>query len=158
MSQFQFRLRQVKKLRERARVQAADSLQQALIAAQQLQMQLDSLHQELDEQTAIQNRSSQGTIRTQTVLESQRYQLQLLGHLHSLKEKLDLIHHECQRRRTVLLGCEKEVRVLEKLEQQQLELWKQEQMRNQQRQLDDWASYRHWETVSNGSNDQEGVK
>jgi flagellar protein FliJ len=156
MGQFQFSLRQIKKLKEANRNQAADSLQQAMLATQQLEMQIDSLHSDLNEQASIQNRSSLGIIRTQRVLESQRYQLQLLGHLQSLREKLALIQNECQRRRVILLEREKEVRVLQKLEEKQLQQWQHEQMKVHQRQLDDWASYRHWESASTSLNSQEG--
>lgn len=146
---FKFRLQSVLTLRERVRDEAADSLRQAHLAAQKLRDQVDQLQGEVATQSALQAQASTGVINTQKILESQRYQLHLLGQINSIRNNIALIEQECERRKSILVKREQEVKALEKLQQAQLEQWQHNQLVAQQSRLDEWASFRFWKDASN---------
>lgn len=147
MSQFQFRLQSVLRLRERLRDEAADSLRQARLAIQKLNDQIDTLQSEVTDQQRLQSGSSTGVINTQRVLESQRYQLHLAGEILSARENIALIEQECQRRQQLLVKREQDVRALEKLRESQMTQWQHMQIVAQQSRLDEWASFRFWKNA-----------
>jgi flagellar export protein FliJ len=67
------------------------------------------------------------------MLESQRDQIQA---------HLELLQQEEERRRYTLLEAEKELRVLEKLEEKQYKQWEMDQLAADQKQIDEWAALR----------------
>ncbi len=153
MSSFQFSLKSVERLRERNRDNAAESLRQAIEAKNRLAEQVSQFLADMSEQTRLQAQASDsgGAIQTQRILESQRYQLHLLAQVKMLEEKIDLIEQECQRRKSILVQREQEVRALEKLRLSQLAQWEHIQSIRQQHRLDEWAGYRYWKTSQFGS-------
>ena len=151
MSQFQFRLQSVLRLRERLRDEAADSLRQARLAIQKLNDQIAVLQAEVVGQQQLQSGSSTGVINTQRVLESQRYQLHLTGEILSARENIALIEQECERRKQLLVKREQDVRALEKLRENQIQQWQHGQLIAQQSRLDEWASFRFWKNSQSDS-------
>lgn len=147
MSNFRFTLASVEKLRMRHRDAAAESLRQAIEAQNQLNEQVSQILSEANEQAQMQIQSSGGTIQTQRILESQRYQLHLLAQVKVLREKIDLIGQECERRKQILVQREQEVRAMEKLRMAQFAQWEHIQTVRQQHRLDEWAGYRFWKNA-----------
>ena len=144
MSSFRFKLQSVQLLRERLRDQAAESLHQAHLALQKLSEQLQQLQQEISDQSVLQSQASVGTIDTQRVIESQRYQLQLMAQSQVIQDNIALIEQECERRQLQLVKREQDVRVLEKLRESQLQQWHHSQALSQQSRLDEWSSFQFW--------------
>lgn len=144
MSRFQFRLQSVLKLRERDRDKAAQAVQQAELAKQKL---VDQIHEIENERSALgQERTtgSIGAIDIQRLLDTERYDSTLIERVLGLQSNVSLIEDEIHRRRAKLVECEKGVRVLEKLAEQQKANWTDDQAKRQQDVLDEWASFRHF--------------
>ena len=150
MSHFKFRLQTVQRLRERLRDQAAESLGQARLAVVRLNEQVQQLQVEMQFQAGLQTQASQGIIQTQTVLDSQRYQLWLASELAACRDKIALIEQEVQRRQQLLIQRERDVQAMEKLRQSQLAQWRQARLAAEQSRLDEWASFRHWNSPGRG--------
>ncbi|MBX3423574.1 MAG: flagellar export protein FliJ [Pirellulaceae bacterium] len=148
MSNFRFTLSSVQKLRQRLRDDAAKSLQQSQRAIDQLNEHVQQLLADVNEQVVLQSQANQGLVHTQKLLESQRYQLHLLNQIEVAREKISLIQQERQRRHQILIQKEQDVRALEKLQHSQWQHWQQAEAARQQYRLDEWASYRHWESAS----------
>jgi flagellar FliJ protein len=147
MSGFQFRLKGVQQIRERLRDKAAEAMKAAAMAIETLQSEIDSRRTEIASQSRNQVDSSVGLINTQRVLDSQRYQLYLLSEIQKLQEKIDLIRQELERRRATLVQREQDVKALEKLKANQLQQWEYQQAVRQQSRLDEWASFRFWQSA-----------
>jgi flagellar export protein FliJ len=148
MNQFRFRLQNIQKLRQRLRDEAADALQQAQLAIDTLNSEVMALTDELSGQAELQAQVSRTIIDTQRVLESQRYQLHLLGNIQSLREKVSLVQQEHERRRQTLIQREQDVRALERLRDAQQRQWQHTQSVRQQHRLDEWAGFRYWNSTS----------
>lgn len=144
MNHFHFRLQTITKLRLRQRDAAAESFRQAVEARNHLHQQTEKLQVEIAQQTSLQSQVTSGTIQTQRVLESQRYQLHLLSQINLIGEKIALIDQECQRRQQTLIQRETEVQALERLKETQYAQWQQLQTSQQQQAIDQWAGFQHW--------------
>jgi flagellar FliJ protein len=144
MSQFKFRLQNVQTLRERLRDEAADSLQQAMLAIQKLTEQMEQIQTEFAHQAQLQSQASSGVIDTQRVLESQRYQTHLLSEIDSVRNNISLIEQECERRKQILIKREQDVRSLDKLRESQLSQHQHAQTIAAQGRLDEWAGFHFW--------------
>lgn len=153
MSQFKFRLQSVQKLRIRLRDEAADSLQQARLAIQKLNEQVEQLQAEFTQQAQLQSQASSGVINTQRVLESQRYQTHLLSEINSVRHNIALIEQECERRKQILIKREQDVRALEKLYEAQLGQYQHAQTIAAQGRLDEWAGFRYWKNAQVNKSD-----
>ncbi len=151
MANFQFRLQSVLKLRERERDQAADAVQQAQLALDKLNKQIDELTQESNLQNLVRHQASLGTVQVQQLLDVQRYQLYIAQKIAGVQSNVTLIEKELEVRRGKLVVCEQAVRVLEKLREKQQAEWSQIALIRQQARLDEWASYRHLAGSSNES-------
>jgi flagellar export protein FliJ len=155
MNQFRFRLQNIQKLRQRLRDEAADSLRQAQLAIDTLNSEVEALNSELSGQVQLQSQASRTIIDTQRVLESQRYQLHLLGNIQSLREKVSLVQQEYERRRQTLIQREQDVRALERLGEAQQLQWQHTQSVRQQHRLDEWAGFRYWNSTDSGKPERE---
>lgn len=144
MAGFQFRLQSVEKVRTRNRDAAAEAVRQAQEAIFHLNDQILQLQAEMKEQSDLQGQSAIGIIQTQRVLESQRYQLHLLGQVRAIEDRLALIQQEYQRRQKILVEREAELKALERMRDAQFEQWQQTQLARAQNRLDEWSGYRYW--------------
>ncbi|MCA9132535.1 MAG: flagellar export protein FliJ [Planctomycetales bacterium] len=144
MTQFQFRLQSVVRLRERERDKAAGALREALAAQQKLQTQVDELLREHAAQQPLQAAVIVGSIDPQRLIESQRYQMHLLQQVHQLRSQIQLIEAECDKRRQNLLKREQELAALEKLRDKQRAAWQAQQLNREQMALDQWAGFQYW--------------
>ncbi len=132
------------RLRERERDVAAESFKQAQYARQKLLLQVDELLEEHASQVPLQSDSIAGQVNPQRLLESQRYQMQLLQEVAQLKSQIQLVEAECEKRRLTLVKHEQNVSSLEKLRSKQQAEWEADRQRLEQLALDQWAGFRYW--------------
>lgn len=145
MSRSHSRLATIIGLRQRQRDAAAASYQDALAAHAKLQSQIDALRQEHAAQLPVQATSSLGTVNTQRLIESHRYQLHLLQQVEAIGSQMRLVAAECEKRRLNLVAKEQAVRALEKLQDKQRAAAVALEIGRQQETLDQFASFRHWQ-------------
>lgn len=146
MAGFQFRLKPLLQMRERARDQAAQNYQQATLAVEQLKQQIVQLESEYEAQRPLQTAADHQTVSPQKVLESQRFQLQIRQQINAMKQKLILVLQESEKRRLALVEAEKEVKSLTKLREKQESEYVASQQAKQQNALDQWAGIKYWKS------------
>lgn len=144
MPHFKFRLQNIIGLRERERDAAAGAYKEALAAKAKLEGHVDELLLEYAEQMPLQSESSVGTINTQRLVESQRYQLHLLQQVSQLREQIAMIEAECEKRRLKLVRQEQSLSSLEKLRDKQRAQWNALEAQSEQMALDQWAGFKYW--------------
>lgn len=144
MSHFKFRLQNIIGLRERDRDAAAGSYKEAQAAKIKLEGQVDELLREHAQQMPLQSGCSIGTINTQRLIESQRYQLHLLQQASQLREQIALIDEECEKRRLKLIQKEQALSSLEKLRDKQRTQWNTREAECGQTALDQWVGFKYW--------------
>jgi flagellar export protein FliJ len=133
------------RLRVRDRDKAAQSLQQAQLAKQKLLDEIAALEHENQQLVAVRGAASLGQVDIQRLLDVQRYQLTLADSIRGIRGNVALIDQEIEKRRAKLVVCEQGVRALEKLEEHQRETWRAEQAGRSQANLDEWASFQHFQ-------------
>jgi flagellar export protein FliJ len=136
------------RLRERDRDKAAQALQQAQLAKQKLLDQIQELEAEGQQLVGLRGQASVGQVDVRQLLDAQRYQMTLLETVRGIEGNIALIETEIDKRRAKLVVCEQGVKVLEKLREQQQEVWVAEQNSRSQSRLDEWASYQHFQKNS----------
>lgn len=140
MSHFQFRLQTLLKIRENERQQRQADLAKALEAEAIVQRELDAAAAEIAGAKAkIRALSAGGELPVDSVLELQRYGLQLRVHSAVLAEKLNQVRAEAERRRALLVEANRQVRILEKLRETQATAFETEQLQREQKVLDEVA-------------------
>ena len=144
MAHYQFRLENIVGLRERERDAAAGAYKEALAAKAKLEGQVDELLQEHAQQMPLQSDCGVGTINTQRLIESQRYQLHLLQQVSQLREQIGLIEAECEKRRWKLVKQEQSLSSLEKLREKQRVQWNTREAEREQIALDQWSGFKYW--------------
>lgn len=120
MRAFQFRLATLLKLREGERRRRQLELAQALEAERLLNEQIASLRREIaatKEEARV--KSLPGAIAVDSLLDLQRYGLQLRANALTLAGQLEQVRAESERRRQVLVEADRQVRTLEKLRDKQ---------------------------------------
>jgi len=140
MAGFRFRLQAVATLRKQVRDRVAEALAEVQESIRIVQEQLTQLEREVEENLRQRHIASTGVIRTDRLLLIQRHQLMLDAQRLQIRQHLQALNEEYDRRRQVLIEAEKEVRVMEKLEQSQHAQWEFEQLAAEQKQIDEWAS------------------
>ncbi len=145
---YKFRLASIQRLRERERDKAAQALQQAQMAKQKLEQQIEDLETESRQLIALRGSASVGQVDVQRVIDAQRYQMNLLEKIHGIRGNIDLIEQEIEKRRAKLVLCEQGVKVLEKLDEKQHGDWVAQQAERTQSRLDEWASFHHYRRAS----------
>ena len=141
MSRFHFRLSTLLRLREAARDQRRAELMEAYRVEEILQKQAESVRREMD---WLQQRSRRaagpGTVNVDQLVEGQRYGLTLKSQLAETARQQEVVAGEIHRRREVLLAADRDVRVLENLRDKQSQQHREEEERQDQRQLDEVAT------------------
>jgi flagellar export protein FliJ len=145
MARFKFRLKTLRRLREIHRDEQRGRLATAFEAERILQQQRDELAAEaahhLESQRAAMR---EGAIDVTRLLTTQRYQLALEAQARVLAEQAAKLAEEVERRRQALVEADREVRVLDKLEERQLATHRAAAALAETKQLDEVASVR-WE-------------
>ena len=143
MAKFRFRLATLLKLREATRDERRAELAQAYQADALLEQQQDRLQRELAG-LVLQSRkvAGPGTLDVDQLLQTQRYELFLRARQSQLADQRGTVAEEIERRRQILVEADREVRVLEKLRQRQLERHREEEGRREMKILDEVAGLR----------------
>ena len=141
MAKFRFRLTALQKLREAHRDEMRSKLAEAYQAERLLQEQIATAQQE--------ERNLQGTQRGQLqqpttdvnqLLNSQRYAAVLRSQVTTLLDQSKMLATEIEKRRQALVESDRQVRVLEKLHERQLDAHRNETLRAEIKVLDEVAS------------------
>lgn len=140
---FQFRLQTLLRIREQTRDERRAQLADALRVDVELERQQNELQQELAE-SRVMAHPTLGAIDVDRVLESQRYEMLLGAKLAALAQQREHVAREIEQRRLALVEADREVRVLEKLRENQLERFKAEEQLIDQRRLDEVATIGHY--------------
>ena len=140
MKRFKFRLATLLRLRQSVRDERRAALAQAYRAEEILRGQHQQLAKQLEETTRhCQEASSPGPVDVDRVLEGRRYELLLRSQEQELGRQQQSVEAEIENRRVALAEANREVRVLEKLRDRQLERHRQEENRQEIKELDDVA-------------------
>ncbi len=145
MARFNFRLKTLRRIREIHRDEQRGRLATAYEAERILQQQRDALTAEAAEHLENQRRAMrEGPIDVNWMLTTQRYQLALEAQSKVLAEQAAKLAEEVERRRVALVEADREVRILDKLEERQRAQHKIGAIRAETKLLDEVASVR-WE-------------
>ncbi len=145
MTQFKFRLQSVIQLRERERDSAAEDYQKALQAVEELNRQIESLENESQSLTPLLEVAGRGRVDANSVLASRQYQSHLAQQVAGIRETLQKIETERERRRQVLVTKEQALKSIEKVKEKQRQEFDATALSRSQLALDEWASTKHWQ-------------
>jgi flagellar FliJ protein len=142
MAKYKFRLATLQKVREARRTQQRQALAEAFRAEQVLSETRAALVEEERELRAMQRSATEGKyLDVNRLLEAQRYELLLKARGQELAKQAMLLAAETERRRQVLIEADRDVRVLELLDERHREEYERRQQRIEQNQLDETASW-----------------
>ena len=140
MARFKFRLATLLKLREAVRDERRAELAQAYRADDVLNKLLEQAQTELNAlEDQCRKAAGPGTIDIDRLIEAQRYEIILKLQQRHLNEQRGRLAAEIERRRVALLAANREVRILEKLRERQLEQYNQAENRLDIKRLDEVA-------------------
>jgi flagellar export protein FliJ len=140
MARFIFRMATLLKLRESARDERQAQLVQARQAADILRGQQEALEQEarrLDQESR--NAVRPGPINVDGLLHARRYELLLRVQQQDLLQQQQAVDAELARRQQALVEANREVRVLELLREKQWVRHREEEARQEMKQIDEVA-------------------
>jgi len=143
MKKFRFRLATLLRLRNAVRDERRTHLAEAYRADEMLRQEQQRLQRELTDLKDRQRAAcGPGQVDVDQLLADQRYALLLNGQQQHLGRQRQLVAAEIERRHGLLVESDREVRVLEKLQERQRERWRAEENRLDIRQLDEIAHRR----------------
>jgi flagellar protein FliJ len=144
MSRFVFRLKTVGRLREVARDAARKQLGEAVQAANLLRDQIAEVDAQLVALVEDRRRATCGeTMNVPLIAAAQRYEIAVRARQNQIREDLQRVEVEIDRRREALVITERDVRAIERLEERQRERYKLGMQRVEDRLLDEFASTNH---------------
>ncbi|MBX3414582.1 MAG: flagellar export protein FliJ [Pirellulales bacterium] len=143
---FRFRLTTLLKLREAARDERRNRLAEAHRAEDIVANRIREIDTELAEQRRVPVTATMPGKRIQldSLLEAERYELLLRAERQSVERQRGEIVEEIERRRLALVAADREVRILERLRENQAEQFAAEMNRRDIQQLDEVAARRYW--------------
>src|SRR4051812_31976263 len=119
---YRFRLATMLKLRDQTRDERRRDLAQAYEAERILRERLADMQREIvATQERTRKAASLGTIDVETLLNTRRYELLMKSQVAQTEAQIAQVLEEIERRRRALLEADREVKVLEKLRERQLE-------------------------------------
>ena len=143
MPQFHFRLATFLRLREATRDERQAELAEVYRADEILAAREGEVRQEMAaQQQSARQGAAPGPINVDRLIGTQRYELELRGRLALLTHQRQLLAGEIQRRRQALVEANREVRVLEKLRDKQLEKFRAAENYHDLKRLDEIAQQR----------------
>lgn len=144
MAKFKFRLATLLRLRERTRDERRTALAQAYQAEALLREEQERLARDLDGLTnASRMACGPGPLNIDRLLDTRRYELVIKAHQQDLQKKRTMLEEEIGRRREALAEANRQVRVLELLRERQMERFRQEEIRQEIKLLDEVAGRRN---------------
>jgi|SRR3954467_3205625 flagellar FliJ protein len=143
MAKYKFRLNTLQKVREAHRDQQRASLAEAFRAEQVLAENQAQLVDEERELRELQRSAADGQyLDVNRLLEAQRYELLLKAQGQELTKQAILLAAEAERRRQTLVEADREVRVLELLDERHRRAHDRDEQRAETKRLDDMATVR----------------
>lgn len=143
MAKFKFRLATLRKLREAARDERRAELADAYQAEEVLLQQRYTLDSEIDQLRLNRRKAVEpGVVDVDNLLGKQRFELILLAQRAQLEQQRQQVAEEVARRRQLLIEADREVKVLDKLEEKQLDRHRQAEALTEIKQFDEIAGRR----------------
>ncbi len=143
MAKYKFRLATLQKVREARRNRERTALAEAFRAEQVLADRRGELASEAAELQTLQRSAVAGPLLdVNRLLEAQRYELVLKAQAMELAQKEVLLAVETERRRQLLIEADRDVRVLERLDERHLGEHRRREQRFEVKQLDEVANRR----------------
>lgn len=143
MTKFKFRLATLLRLREAARDERRRELAEAYRVDDLLRQRLDGVSGQLGRlQDHCRKLTGPGAVDVDRLVEAQRYELALKAQRSQLGQQREAVAAEIERRRGALVEANRDVRVLEKLRENQVRQHGREENRREIKQLDEVASQR----------------
>lgn len=140
MAKFKFRLATLLRLREATRDERRTELAEAYRADDVLRKHLERVGRELFWLKAqCRKAAGPGTVDVDRLVEAQRYEVTLRAQQRQLTGQCEAVGAEIDRRRGALLAADRDVRLLEKLREKQARRHRQEEHRQEIKQLDEVA-------------------
>jgi flagellar FliJ protein len=134
------RLNTIRKLREQTRDERRRDVAQALEAERILLAQLRDVEAEIEATRDRTRRLGEvGALDVEQLIHSRRYESLLKSQLAALHAQLKQVNEELERRRQLLVEADREVKVLEKLEERARQQEEYRAARREARQLDEVA-------------------
>jgi flagellar FliJ protein len=150
MAKYKFRLKTLQQVREVHRNQQRASLAEAFRAEQVLAENQAELTAEERELRELQRSATEGQyLDVNRLLEAQRYELLLKAQSQELAKQAVLLAAESERRRQTLVEADREVRVLELLDERHRRAHDLDAQREETKRLDDVATVR-WRLSQGG--------
>ena len=141
MASFTFRLAALLRLRESRRDECQAALAQAYRVDDALAEQFDGLDRELDALRSFRRlKVSPGAVDVDRLVEAQRYELVTQAQQQQIARQRQTLAAEIDERRRTLVEADREVRVLEKLRQRQIEQHHHKEQQHEAKRLDEVAT------------------
>jgi flagellar protein FliJ len=141
MAKYRFRLETLRKLRASQRDEMRRKLAEAHQAAELLAAQQAAVAEEIVAVQEAQRRTiGSATTDVNQLLEAHRYQAVLRAQQHTLMSQAELLAEEVERRRRRVIEADRQVRVLDKLDERKRREHQQVKMRAEVKELDEVAS------------------
>ena len=145
MARFQFKLEQLRQLRESTRDERRASLAEAFRAKQILKQRQETMSDELRQsQDAQRALMAAGRLDVNRAIEQQRFRMSIESNQATLAQQSAALETEVERRRLALVEADREVRLLDKLEERQKAEHARRQSRKETQELDEVAARGHW--------------
>jgi flagellar protein FliJ len=142
MPKYKFRLATLQKVREARRTQQRQALAEAFHAEELIAESRAALADEAAELRAAQRSAAEGKyLDVNRLLEAQRYDLLLRARDQELAKQAILLAAETERRRRLLVEADRDVRVLERLDERHRDEHNRRTQRSEQKLLDEVASH-----------------
>jgi flagellar FliJ protein len=120
MARFIFRLTALLRLRESRRDECRAALAEAYRVDELLKGQFDGFSRELDAlREFCRRKASPGSVNIDQLVEAQRYELVARAQQRKIAQQREAVAAEIERRRQALVEADREVRILEKLRENQ---------------------------------------
>lgn len=140
MAGFEFRLQSVLRLREHQREQRQMELANAYKRLREIQTSQSSVHREIQELVLhMRSHNNKENVDVDRLLDGHRYQLALKARLAEIAQAMGEASDEVERCRRNLIEADRQVKVLEKLHEKQLDEHRQRLAREETKQLDEAA-------------------
>lgn len=141
MPDFRFRLATLQRLRAADRDEKRAHLAEAQKAEQILREQAEDTNREIDDIHRVTRAATAGgPVDVNRVLDARRYEVVLRARLVQLREQTERVRQEVERRRQVVVEADRQVRILDKLREQQWSDHQLQELLAEQKEMDEMAS------------------
>ncbi len=137
-----FAMETVLRLRQRERDQAALAVSEIRNAIEKYQAEIAEVVAQTNQLSADRRASSIGNVPVSSLIDIQRFQIQLVMQVQSMREKELLLLEEATKREKTLLLCQQNLKAMELLEEHHQLKVKASSERALQSRLDEWSNTR----------------